>query len=272
MKKSIKKGKTKSIIKIPPNQYLKLSALFLIIFGSCLMPSGFIYDLINEETYSDEARFSRILLTVKKRCESNFSNILNSINDDPLDELVKSKLPNVEEIFLSEWANDWFPKIEIAIIGSIIEEIGSEMVGDVNLDNRHPKADLNISSHKNPTNLTLTQCKSLWDRTNKYSLTYPLPYIWFKSLNRDFYSQNLLIDTFHITLTQIKFICDWINTSMNGWVKNFDYLDDIVYMNYGFLGIGLIFFVIGVIIFQVENKRLKGDSKGKKAKRKIPTQ
>lgn len=245
-------------LNIPPNQYLKVSSVLLIIFGACLAPSGFINYLVNEEAHSYEARFSRILYTIKKDCESDFNAILNTINDDPLDDLIKSKLPTVEEIFLSEWANDWFPKIEIAIVGSIIEETGAEMVGDINLDQRGPIADLNITSHNYQSNISLIQCKALWNRRNKYALTYALPYIWFNALEGNNQSKNILKRNFDLTESQITLIFTWIETSVNGWSKNIFYIDIFDYINYAFLGLGLTLFSIGVIIFRVEQMRIKG--------------
>ena len=255
-------------LNIPPNQYLKISAVLLVVFGVCLAPSGFISYLVNEEAHSSEARFSRILYTIKKDCESDFEAILNTINDDPLDDLVRSKLPTAEEIFLSEWANDWFPKIEIAIVGSIIEEAGAEMVGDINLDNKGPIADLNISSHDFPSNLSLIQCKALWNRRNKYALTYALPYIWFNALEGNNQSKNLLKSNFDLTESEISLIFTWVETSINGWAKNISYLDVFDYINYAFLGLGLIIISIGVIIFRVEQKRIKGKIPVKTKKKK----
>ena len=254
---------------IPPNQYLKISAVLLVVFGVCLAPSGFISYLVNEEAHSSEARFSRILYTIKNDCESDFEAILNTINDDPLDDLVRSKLPTAEEIFLSEWANDWFPKIEIAIVGSIIEEAGAEMVGDINLDNKGPIADLNISSHDFPSNISLIQCKALWNRRNIYSLTYVLPYIWFNALDGDNQSKNLLKRNFDLTESEISFIFTWIETSINGWAKNIVYLDVFDYLNYAFLGLGLTLISIGAIIFRVEQKRIKSKIPVKKKKKQI---
>lgn len=248
----------KKNLKIPPSQYLKLSALLLVVFGACLAPAGFLNYLFNEEAHSYEAKFARILYTIKKDCESNFEGILNTINDDPLDDLIKSKLPTTEEIFLSEWANDRFPTIEIAIVGNIIEETGSEMVGDVNLDNVEPIADLNISSQKLPSNISLRQCKALWNRKNRYSLTYSLPSLWFNALKGNNQSKNLLRFKFDLTESQMVFILNWIEASINGWAQNVVYFDVFEYLNYAFLGLGITILSIGTIIFKTEQKRIKG--------------
>lgn len=242
--------------KIPPNQYLKLISLAFILGGICLMPAGFIHYGINEEAHLSGARFARLLLTVKKRCEIDFNIILKSVEENPLDDLLKEKLPTAEEIFFSEWANDWFPTIEVPVVGSIVEEIGAEMVGDVNLDNRAPSADLNISTHSNPSSLTIKQCRSLWNRNNDYSLVSIFPRIWFRSISGDNSSRYSLQLYHNLTNVQYEFISSWIQKSLNTWVLNIDYLDVFEHLNYGFLGMGFVFFLVGLILFRNERKKI----------------
>ncbi|MFX0009221.1 MAG: hypothetical protein ACFE9R_02810 [Candidatus Hermodarchaeota archaeon] len=250
---------------IPPSQYLKISAILLFILGISLAPSGFINYIANEEAHSYEARFARILYSTKKNCESQFKVILANINDDPLDDLIKSKLPTVEEIFLSEWANDRFPTIQIAIVGSIIEDTGTEMVGDINLDGKNPKADLNISSYSSPSNISLYQSKSLWDRRNRYSLTYRLPYIWFNALNGNNQSKNLLRTKFDLTEVQLNLILTWMEISIDGWANNIFYIDVFDFINFAFLGLGLILMAIGFIIFRLEQNKITPKKSPKKS-------
>jgi hypothetical protein len=242
---------------IPPNQYLKITSILLVILGVSLGPCGFINYFINEEAHSSQAKFARILFKVKKDCEADFSSILNAINDDPLDEIVKSKLPTTEEIFLSEWANDWFPNIEIAIVGNIIEETGAELVGDINLDNKDPEADLNISSRSFPSNISLLQCKALWNRENRYSLIFSIPHIWFDALNGNNQSRNLLRYHFDLTERQLNLILTWVDKSYNGWTKDIAYIDVFIYMNYAFLGLGISLGLFGLVVFLIEQRKLR---------------
>ncbi len=145
------------------------------------------------------------------------------------------------------------------IVGSIVEEIGAEMVGDVNLDNKHPIADLNISSHSNPSSLSIKQCRSLWDRNNAYSLVSIIPHIWFKSINGDNLSRYSLQFYHNLTNAQFEFISSWIQKSLTTWVLNIDYLDVFEYLNYGFLGLGFTFMLAGLILFINERKKISSN-------------
>ena len=142
------------------------------------------------------------------------------MRDDELGELLTGKMPTTEEIFFSEWANDWFPLIDIPIYGPIIEEFGAEMVGDINIDGVNPKADLNISKNSNPSNLNFLQCKALWNQNMKNSLVSQNSNIWFQATLGNLNSQLTLQTNFNLTKIQLDLICIWINISSSGWMKN----------------------------------------------------
>ena len=198
-------------------------ALIALILGVTSLTLSFVLFnpfIIESETNRVQNLFPTILLDVKTRIESDFGLLLNEINDNELGELFTGKMPTKEEIFFSEWANDRFPLIDIPVYGPIIEEFGAEMVGDINIDGVDPKADLNISSNFNPSDLNLMQCKALWNRNIGNSLVSENSNIWFKATLGDLNSQVTLQINFNLTNFQLDIICSWINISSSGWMKN----------------------------------------------------
>lgn len=198
-------------------------ALITIILGSTSLTLSLVLFnpfVVESEASRVESFFSTILLDVKTQTESDFRLLLDEIRDDELGKLLTGKMPTSEEIFFSEWANDWFPAIDIPVYGPIIEEFGAEMVGDINFDGIDPKADLNISSNSDPSDLNLLQCKALWNRNLRNSLVSQNSIIWFKATLGNLDSQVTLQTSFNLTKIQLDLICIWINISSSGWMKN----------------------------------------------------
>lgn len=218
----------------------------------------------------------------------------------PLEDLVEfmdDAMPSAEEIFLQEWANDYFPKVQVnlsilfdhvlgviynltkvfvelifiwdifnlfdpikdalfdelysifeelfttspvakaieGLLKNLIQELGAEMVNEegsatgegVDIDGRDPYnypgsfADLNISTHsRGGANITQQQCETLWDPDTPNSLVSDSSAVWFEAMKGDEESKNLLMDLFNLTDTQLNLILDWIDVSINGWIKN----------------------------------------------------
>lgn len=198
-------------------------ALITIILGSTSLTLSLgLFNPFYAESEANRVKslFPTILLDVKAQTESEFRLISNEMRDDELGELLTGKMPTTEEIFFSEWANDWFPLIDIPIYGPIIEEFGAEMVGDINIDGVNPKADLNISKNSNPSNLNFLQCKALWNQNMKNSLVSQNSNIWFQATLGNLNSQLTLQTNFNLTKIQLDLICIWINISSSGWMKN----------------------------------------------------
>jgi len=196
--------------------------VILIALGLSLIPTG-ILTSFDTPSYSNENtvknQFSSILLTIKTDLEDDFSLLLDNMANDPLNGLYMDKMPNPEEIFFAEWANDWFPEVEIPLIGDQIESIGAKMVGDINLDEESPNGDLNISSHYNPSGITQFQCQALWNSLNEFSIVSSLSDIWFEAIEGSIEDQEILKSSFNLSSFQLIFICTWINISQNSWMK-----------------------------------------------------
>ena len=193
---------------------LFLSSIGLVISGSILsFGSQLVY---NENLVEDN--FASILLNIKHSQEIEFQELLDEIKNDPLEGLYDNKLPTAEEIFYEEWANDWFPAIDIPLIGGYIQAECAEIIGDINLDNQAPEADLNISSRLNPSGITMEQCNSLWNRHNSLSLVTTEKVIWLGTLNTDDYDESLMF-AFNLSEYQLYLIKNWINVSQQGWMR-----------------------------------------------------
>lgn len=261
MKNSIKKV-TKRITSLKSKYFF----LGLLIVGIALMPVGIVFGT-DYEMYTDDdtvdRNFSQILMSVKRSQIKIFEQKLAKMKDDPLDGLYEEEMPTAEEIFYSEWANDMFPNVDIPIIGSYIEEIGREKIGDIDLDHDPPYADLNITSSKNPSGLNLMQCKALWDPQNEYSFLSN-HHIWLNESNKDIGIENEIIFSFNLTNTQFNMISTWLIIGKSTWIR---YLsrEEIIVLN------PLIFFgllVPGIVLSGYSAFKLRNDIKNIIFKRK----
>ncbi|MFX1374352.1 MAG: hypothetical protein ACFFA0_00935 [Promethearchaeota archaeon] len=239
--------------------------VILLALGLSLMPTGILISF-GTQTYSGEStikkQFSSILLTIKGDLEEDFQSILDDMANDPLNGLYMDKMPLPEEIFFSEWANDWFPDVDIPLIGDQIEAIGAEMIGDIDLDGISPNGDLNISSHKNPSGLTQFQCQAIWDSLNEHSIVSTLPDVWFNAMEGSSEDQEILKYSFNLTTTQLNFLCNWINLSQNTWMKIWAE-ESIPVINpfllIGFIGPGLVLTSFG--IYRLISQKQKNSKK-----------
>jgi len=238
-------------------------AMILIGLGVSLIPIGFF--LSSEVEKLDENKlvrenFSTILLEVKDDLESEFSELLDEMSNDPLEGFIMDLMPTPEDIFLSEWSNDKFPDVLIPLIGSYIESIGTERVGDINLDNEPPEADLNISSIRNPSELSMQQCHALWDPFNLFSLTSGLPVIWFDLIDGNIENRSLLMTNFNLTESQIDTIIQWIINSQDGWMRTkihsiIEFLNPIIL--FGLVGGGIALISVSSLLLRSELKKVK---------------
>jgi hypothetical protein len=262
---SIKKKKKFSLKNLAVSKRARVSLILLILGGTSLILGLLLFNPFIPGSEDDRAKtfFPIILLDVKKQSENEFSRLLDEIRDDEIGDLLTGKMPTTEEIFFAEWANDWFPSIDIPIYGPIIEEFGAEMVGDVDFDNIDPKADLNISSNFNPSDLTLEQCEILWNQNIKNSLVSQSSDIWFQATLGNLNSQERLQTSFNLTRRQLNLICNWVNSSSSGWIKNIAYrydLKPILFIVFMISGSALTGF--SLIIFGSLRKELKAQGLG----------
>jgi hypothetical protein len=223
-----KKGigfKNKLFKKGDPSQKFsrKRFAVSVIIFalGISMIPIGIVFGT-DTENYSNaqiiKQQFPTVLLSVKSNLEQQFDELIEEMRNDPLNGLFVDKLPTPEEIFFEEWANDWFPKVDIPTIGGYIESAGAKGIGDIDLDGRLPQADLNISTKGNPSGITIDQCRALWNAQNTNSLVSKSPTIWFETVEGSPGNREHLKEHFNLTEIQLNLICNWINTSQNTWL------------------------------------------------------
>lgn len=210
--------------KLVPKRKGLILPIVLCALGLSLIPIS-IMTSMSTQTISDNNvirdQFSEILLNIKVECEVNFQDLLNQMEEDPLDGLYMDKMPTPQEIFFAEWANDWFPEVQIPLIGDYIESIGARMIGDINLDEDFPEADLNISSHLNPSGISQYQCQELWNPTRDNSLVSLDPSIWFRMTEGLQDDRFILKLEFNLTENQIEMISSWIITSQNTWLRQF---------------------------------------------------
>ncbi len=203
---------SKSVLLSPKNRKRILNLL--------LVASIFLIIVVAIFGQPRQAELPDVLIYSKENSEDIFTGILAEIEQNPLSGLLGDKLPTEEEIFYAEWANDWFPHIDVPIVGSIIEEMGAEKVGDVDFDSLAPFCDLNMTSHANPSNLSLAQCAALWNPNDPYSFLAESPDLWYAALTNDLASISVLIGYFNLSYAQCDLILDWLNTSTTGWMSN----------------------------------------------------
>ena len=195
--------------------------LIIVFLGIGLAVSGAMLSFESQTVYNEnlvDENFANILLTAKCSVETEFQSLLDEVKNDPLGGLYDEKLPSVEEMFYEEWANDWFPVVEIPVIGGYIQEECAEIIGDVDLDNQMPYADLNISYHANPSGLTINQCQALWNPSNSLSLVTSGDVMWLDAIGNGNYN-NILMLTFNLSESQLHLIINWINVSQLGWMN-----------------------------------------------------
>ena len=222
-----------------------------IIFalGISMIPIGIVLGT-DTENFSNaqivKQQFPTVLLAVKSNLEQQFDDLVEEMKNDPLNGLLVDKLPTPEEIFFAEWANDWFPKVDIPTIGGYIESVGAKAIGDIDLDGRSPKADLNISAKGSPSGITIDQCRALWNARNTNSLVSKSPTIWFEIVEGSPENREDLKEHFNLTEIQLNLICNWINTSQNTWLPYLAQQERLI-LNplpfFGFLGIGALLLV-----------------------------
>ena len=215
------------------------------------------------ENYSNaeivENQFPSVLLSVKRDVEQQFHDLIEEMKEDPLNGLFVDKLPTPEEIFYEEWANDRFPTLDIPTVGGYIQYVGRKAVGDINLDNNPPNADLNISSFDNPSEITYEQFNSLWNKLQSNSLVSKSSKIWFRTLQVDSPYRGTLKDQFNLTESQITFILNWINVSRNTWLPYLarqDRLTLIPLPFFGLLGAGLALLIYSTPKLRKESKKI----------------
>lgn len=265
------KPKSTSKKEISHNKRL-ISSIIIFSLGISLILPGIIFGT-STESYSNpeivRRKFPFVLLSVKSNLEQHFTELIEEMEDDPLNGLFLDKLPTPEEIFYEEWANDRFPKVDIPTIGGYIEYTGSKAVGDINLDDNPPIADLNISSKDNPSEISIDQCQALWNIHNRYSLVYRSSTNWFKVIQGDINIRANIMDEFNLSDTQLNFICEWINISQYTWIPHYA-REERLLINplpfIGFLGVAglLIVYSTPKVISEIrKNVRGKKDSKPK---------
>lgn len=244
--------KNKLLKKIDLSQkYNKRFIASVIIFalGISMIPLGIVLGT-DIESYSNaqivKQQFPTVLLSVKSNLEQQFDEMIEEMKNDPLNGLLVDKLPTPEEIFFEEWANDWFPKVDIPTVGGYIQSVGAKAVGDIDLDGRLPKADLNISTKGYSSGITLEQCRALWNARNTNSLVYKSPAIWFETVEGSPDNREHLMEHFNLTEIQLNLICNWINTSQNTWLPYLAQEERLI-LNplpfFGFLGIGALLLI-----------------------------
>ena len=148
--------------------------------------------------------------------------LFEELNATMYDVILNSPFSQSVKIFLEELIQD--------LGAQLVDEEGSATGEGVDIDGGDPYnypgpyADLNISTHsKGGSGINQTQCQALWDDNNPISLTgfdgLENP-IWFDALEGDVGSKDILMDEFSLNETQLNYILDWIEVSVNGWLKN----------------------------------------------------
>lgn len=247
--------------KLIPKRKALILPITLIVLSLSAIPIGIMLS-IGTQTISDnntiKEQFSEILLETKENLEEDFQDILDEMEDDPLDGLYMDKMPTPEEIFFTEWSNDWFPEVQIPLIGDYIESIGAKMVGNISLDSEPPEADLNISSHLSPSGISLLQCNKLWDTIEEYSLVSTDPSIWFRISEGSNEERIVLKLEFNLTDNQIDLICNWIIFSQNTWMGQFAEKEIMTVNPFiigGFLGVAGALITLSVFILRSELRK-----------------
>lgn len=133
--KSHSKVGEKGFLQILRNKLFISTLLFVVGIG--IISSGIVFSNTTQTVRAPhlvDEKFSEILLSVRNSQVENFSNLLEDMKNDPLNGLYDDKLPTPEEMFYEEWANDWFPDVDIPVIGGYIQSVGAEMVGNIDFD------------------------------------------------------------------------------------------------------------------------------------------
>ena len=207
-----------------------LVLLIILGIGIASISTGIVLGLDTEKYTNDQIvyeQFPTVLLAVKRDIEDQFDDLIEEMKEDPLDGLMVDKLPSSEEIFFEEWANDWFPHVDIPTIGGYIESVGAKAVGDINLDGNPPVADLNITNNNKPSGMTQIQCRLLWDPSKPNSLVNRPPNLWYDIIDGNEDHKSEIMENFNLTEIQLNLICNWINISKYTWLPNLAKLDRI---------------------------------------------
>lgn len=244
-----------------------IASVIIFALGISMIPAGIVLGT-DTEAYSDaqivKQQFPTVLLSVKSNLEQHFNELIEEMKNDPLNGLLVDKLPTPEEIFFEEWANDWFPKVDIPTIGGYIESVGAKAVGDIDLDGRSPKADLNISTKGNPSGITIEQGRALWNAGNTNSLVSKSPAIWFETVEGSPDNREHLMEHFNLTEIQLNLICNWINTSQNTWLPYLSQEERLI-LNplpfFGFLGIGALLLIYSAPKVTSETRKMLKEKK-----------
>ncbi|MFX1494651.1 MAG: hypothetical protein ACFFBZ_10255, partial [Promethearchaeota archaeon] len=155
---------------------------------------------------------------------------------DAIKDALHQELMNMfEELFTESPAAELIAGLLADLIRSLgsklVDEKGSKTGEGVDIDGREPynfpgsSSDLNIinRSEDGESGITQEQCQALWDQNNPNSLlgmdllTNP---IWFEALAGVEGAKIFIMNTFSLNETQLELILTWINTSINGWLKN----------------------------------------------------
>jgi hypothetical protein len=193
-----------------PEVNVNLSILFRHLLDVINDLVDFIVDLIF--IWDVLHLFDAIKDTLKEELKNMFE---SAFTDSPLAEAIAQLLSNLIRDLGAE----------------MVDEKGSEMGIGIDIDGRDPYnfpgpyADLNITKYEKDgeEGITQEQCRALWDPNNPNSLVgmdvlnNPL---WFEALNGIEESEIFLRACFNLTEVQLNLILTWINTSINGWLKN----------------------------------------------------
>ena len=155
---------------------------------------------------------------------------------DAIKDALKQELMSMFETALTDSA---FAEAIEGIFANLIQELGTKMIDEegsetgegVDIDGREPynyqgpNADLNITQYNKDgdSGISQEQCQALWDNCNPNSLigmdVLSNP-VWFEALAGIEEKKIFLMDLFNLTETQLNLILNWINTSVEGWLKN----------------------------------------------------
>ncbi|MFX0042727.1 MAG: hypothetical protein ACFE8L_07430 [Candidatus Hodarchaeota archaeon] len=155
---------------------------------------------------------------------------------DAIKDALHEELMNMfEELFTESPVAELIGGLLADLIRSLgakmVDEEGSETGEGVDIDGREPynypgpSSDLNIinRSASGESGITMEQCQSLWDSNNPNSLLgmdAQVNPIWYEALAGIEESKTFLMNEFNLNETQLNLILTWINTSLNGWLKN----------------------------------------------------
>ncbi|MFX1309822.1 MAG: hypothetical protein ACFE8C_09010 [Promethearchaeota archaeon] len=193
-----------------PEVHVNLSILFRHLLEVINDLVDFIVDLI---FFWDVLHlFDAIKNALKEELKDMFEKVFT---DSPLAEAIERLLSNLIRDLGAE----------------LVNEEGSETGEGVDIDGREPYnylgsfADLNITNYNKygESGITQEQSQALWNPNNPNSLvgmdviTNP---IWFEALAGIEERKTFLLEYFNLTETQLDMVLSWIDTSINGWLKN----------------------------------------------------